>query len=149
MTESKPTRNERDEKEEKQHEKEEKGRSDSLSAATWGAIIIWAGLVFLADSLGLLTGLSDRGIPFPGRFIFFRFETWALIFLGAGVIILLEVLLRLVLPDFRRPVAGNVILAIVFLGIGLGNLISWNVIWPLVLIAIGGLILLRGLGWRQ
>ncbi|HEX9075728.1 MAG TPA: hypothetical protein VF932_08095 [Anaerolineae bacterium] len=149
MMDAKPPKNERDEKEEKQHEKEEKGRSDPLSAATWGAIVIWAGLVFLADNLGLLTSLGDRGIPFPGRFIFFRFETWALIFLGAGVIILVEVLLRLVLPDYRRPVAGNVILAIVFLGIGLGNLISWNVIWPLVLIAIGGLILLRGLGWRR
>jgi hypothetical protein len=53
------------------------------------------------------------------------------------------------MPAYRRPVAGNIILGIVFLGIGLGNLISWNVIWPLALIAIGVLVLLRGMGLRR
>ncbi len=149
MTDSMQPQKQRDEKEEKQHEKEEKGRGDPLSAATWGAIVIWAGLVFLADNLGMLTSLRDSGIPLFGRFVPLNFETWALIFLGAGVIILFEVLLRLILPDYRRPIGGNVILGIVFIGIGLGNLTSWNIVWPLVLIVIGGLILLRGLGLRQ
>ncbi len=149
MTDSMQPLKQRDEKEEKQHEKEEKGRGDPLSAATWGAIVIWAGLVFLADNLGMFTGLRDRAIPLLGRSISLNVDTWALIFLGAGVIILIEVLLRLVLPDFRRSVGGNVILGLVFIGIGLGNLITWTVVWPLILIAIGALILLRGMGWRQ
>ena len=142
------SRNEKDEKQgEKQHEKEEKGRSDPLSAIVWGAIFIWAGLVLLAENLGFLSGLNLRGDFTPGV-LPFRFSSWGLIFAGAGVIILLEVVVRLVMPAYRRHVIGSIILGFVFIGIGLGNLISWNVIWALVLIIIGVLILLRALGWK-
>ncbi len=138
-------REEKEEKDEKRHEKEEKERGDPLSTAVWGAIIVWAGLVFLADNLGILGGVRG-GIP--GIFLF-RLEAWALIFLGAGVILILEAVVRTLVPTYRRAITGTVILAIVFIGIGLGNLIGWNVIWPLVLIGIGAFILLRGLAWRQ
>jgi hypothetical protein len=137
----------REEKEEKQHEKEEKGRSDPLSSITWGAIIIWAGVVLLAENLGYLAGFGLRGDIAPGM-LPFRISTWGLIFLGAGVIIMIEVAARLILPSYRRHVAGNIILAFVFIGIGLGNLISWGVIWALILIALGVLILLRAMGWK-
>lgn len=141
-------REEKDEKqEEKQHEKEEKGRSDALSTIVWGAIFIWAGLVLLADNLGYLGGLGLRGDTVPGVFPF-RISTWGLVFAGAGVIILLEAGVRLVLPEYRRHVIGSIIVGFVFVGIGLGNLISWNVIGALVLIIIGVLILLRALGWK-
>jgi len=136
----------RDEKqEEKQHEKDEKNRSDPISTAVWGAIIIWAGLVLLADNMGMLSGLAFPGVVVPGVFPF-RLQAWGLIFTGAAVIIFLEVAVRLLVPTYRRHVIGSVILAFVFLGIGLGNLISWGVIWALVLIAIGVLVLVRGMG---
>lgn len=138
-----PPRGEREEKDEKHHEKEEKGRGDQLNAAVWGLIIIWAGLVFLADNMGVFSSLRG-GVP--GTFLF-RFEAWSLIFLGAGVILLLEAVVRVLMPAYRRAVTGTVILGIVFIAIGLGNLISWNVVWPLLLIGIGALILLRGLRW--
>jgi hypothetical protein len=142
------SKDEQEEKqEEKQREKEEKSRSDPLSTMVWGAIFIWAGLVLLADNLGYLAmlGFGDRNGPgiFP-----FRISTWGLIFLGAGVIILLEVAARLAMPEYRRHVAGSIIVGFVFIGIGLGNLISWNIIGALVLIAIGSVILLRALGWK-
>ncbi len=143
MSEMQP-RGEREEKDEKHHEKEEKGRGDQLNAAAWGVIIIWAGLVFFADNMGILGNL--RG-GFPGL-LTFRFEAWSLIFLGAGVIILLEAVIRVMVPAYRRAVTGTVILGIVFLSIGLGNLISFNIIWPLLLIGIGAVILLRGLRGR-
>jgi hypothetical protein len=107
-----------------------------LSAIVWAAILIWAGLVLLADNLGLL-------VRFEGL------ETWALIFLGAGLIVLLEVVVRLLVPDYRRPVMGSFIFALVLLGVGLGDLVGWNAIWPLVLIAIGVSILIRGFIWRR
>ncbi len=145
---SESPREHRDEKEEeKKHEKEEKGRSDPLSAIIWGAIIIWAGLVLLAENMGFLAGLGLRGDTVPGVFPF-RISTWGLIFLGAGVIILCEVAIRLLVPSYRRHVIGSIILGFVFIGIGLGNLISWGVIWALVLIAIGVVIMLRALGWK-
>lgn len=144
---SDPQPKQRDEKhDEKQREKDEKNRSDPLSNAVWGAIIIWAGLVLLADNMGFLSNLgwiAAPGIPFP-----FQVHSWGLIFTGAAVIIFLEVAIRLLVPTYRRHVIGSIILAFVFLGIGLGNLISWGVIWALVLIAIGVLVLLRGMGWR-
>ncbi len=134
-----PPRGEREEKDEKHHEKEEKGRGDQLNAAAWGLIIVWAGLVFLADNMGVFSSL--RGA------LLFRFEAWSLIFLGAGVIILLEAVIRVLMPAYRRAVTGTVILGIVFIAIGLGNLVSWAVVAPLILIAIGAIILLRGMRW--
>jgi hypothetical protein len=52
------------------------------------------------------------------------------------------VLIRLTVPEYRRPVTGTFILAVIFFGIGIGN---WGLIWPLVLIVIGAVILLRGI----
>ena len=133
-------RDEKSEKTEKRDEKqekrwEEKWRRDPLNAAAWAFILIWAGVVLLADNLGYLRG--------------FALEAWALFFVGAGVILLLEVLLRLVMPAYRQPVLGTIILAVVFLGIGLGELISWVIIGPLVLIAIGAYLLFRGMFRRR
>lgn len=138
----------RDEKQDEKHrEKDEKSRSDPLSTAVWGAIIVWAGLVLLADNMGILSNLGASGITLPGL-IPLRLPAWGLIFTGAAVIIFLEVAIRLLVPSYRRHVMGSVVLAFVFLGIGLGNLISWGVIWALVLIALGVLVLLRGMGLR-
>jgi len=94
----------------------------------------------LANNFGLLDRIR---IPFANRYVDFPFfaDAWPFFFMGAGLILLIEVLLRLTMPEYRRPVMGTFILAIVFFGIGLGN---WNVIWPLVLIVIGVSILLRG-----
>ncbi len=141
-------RDEKNEKqEEKHHEKEEKGRNDPLSTIVWGAIVIWAGVVLLAENLGWLAVFGLRGDTVPGLFPF-RISTWGLIFLGAGIIIFAEVAARLILPSYRRHVAGSIILAFVFIGIGLGNLVNWSVIWALILIALGVVILLRAMGWR-
>ncbi len=142
-----------DEKEqEKQEEKtaekswDEKYRRDPLSAIIWAVILIWAGLVFLAENLGMLSGLQNRASDIPGLTII-GFGAWSVFFLGAGVIVLIEALVRLAVPDYRRPVGGNIFLAAIFFGIGLGGIFGWNVTWPLILIALGLIVLLRGF-WR-
>jgi len=127
---------EKEEKQEKEEEKEEKSwdekwRRDPLSAATWAAILIWAGLVLLADNMRLLTRFE-------------RLDAWALIFIGAGLIVLLQVLVRLIVPEYRQAVTGSLIFGVILVAIGLGDLIGADLIWPLVLIAIGAAILLRG-----
>lgn len=132
---------------EKQREKDEKSHRDPLSTAVWGGIIIWAGLVLLAENLGLLAGIEQGGVVVPG-IVPVRLQAWGLIFTGAAVILFLEVAVRLIVPSYRRHVGGTIILGFVFLGIGLGNLISWGVIWALVIIALGVLVLLRGMGLR-
>jgi len=117
---------------------EEKWRRDPLNAGTWAVIIIWAGVVLLAENLGWLRRFEIS-------------EAWGVIFLGAGVILLLEILVRLVLPDFRRPLSGNIILAIVAIAGGLSilDLFSWQALWPVVLIIIGLGVLLQGLFRRR
>lgn len=134
---------EKDEKEEeKQDEKEEKGdwdekwRRDPLNAAAWACIIIWAGVVLLADNLGILLRFEKLG-------------TWSFILAGAGVIIIIEALIRLAVPEYRKPVTGSIIFGIVLLAIALGDFISWGAIWAVALIALGLYWLLRGLSSRR
>jgi hypothetical protein len=152
---SKYEQEEKSEKEEKdlaKHEEksvEEKWQRDRLGSIVWALILIWAGFVLLAGNLGILDAfnafferlgfeLAEMPIEIP----FIQLSSWSLIFLGAGVLLLAEVVVRLLFASYRRPVLGTTILAIVFLGIGLG---SWGAIWPLVLIVVGLALLLGGL----
>lgn len=132
-----------DEKEaEKREEKswEEKYRNDPVSAAVWACIFIWAGLVLLAGNLGLLDWISTE----PGAPFFLWANTWGLILLGAGVIVLMGAAVRVLVPSYRRSVTGDLILGVIFIGIGLGNVFGFQVTLPLILIVIGLSILLRG-----
>jgi uncharacterized membrane protein len=132
---------------------EEKWHQDPLSAVVGALILIWAGVVLLAANLGLLDAfvrLVDL-LPLPlyelpFEIPFFGASAWRLFFLGAGVIVLFEVLIRLIVPQFRRRIFGSLIGAIVLIALGFGN---FEVIWPLILIAIGASILLGGLFTRR
>ena len=124
---------------------EEKWRRDPLGSITWAVILIWAGLVLLADNLGMLKAFTLPLYQFmPERFIWLKPEVWSVILIGAGVIVLIEVVLRLLVPSLRRHVGGNLVLAAILFGAGLGNIYGWNLVWPFVLIAIGLGFLLRG-----
>lgn len=132
-----------EEKSEKEHEKDEKGHweekwhRDPLSAARWAIILIWAGIaLLLANNLPFIANLK-------------WLDGWGLAFAGAGVILLLEVVVRVLVPAYRRAVSGILILAAVFLGIGLGDLFGWEVTGALVLIAVGGGMLLRSFMRRR
>jgi len=126
--------------EEKQGEKgrgwDEKWRRDPLSAVVWAAILIWIGVVLLIGNMGLLDSLSILGR---------RVEAWSFGFLGAGAIVLLEVVVRLLVPAYRQAVGGTLVFAAILSGVGLGEIVGWVVIGPLVLIALGVSVLLRGL----
>ena len=141
--------------EEKTEEKsvDEKWRRDPLGSAVWALILIWAGFVLLASNVGWLDFLNDILEQFrfqlaesPIAIPDLQLSTWSLIFFGAGVLLLAEVIIRLLFASYRRPVIGTAILAIVFLAIGIG---SWGLIWPLVLIVIGLALLLGGLFRRK
>ncbi len=153
----KSEKNEKDlqKQEEKTEEKsvDEKWRRDPLGSAVWALILIWAGAVLLASNVGWLGTINgflaqiqfqfaESPIAIPDL----QLSAWSLIFLGAGVLLLAEVVVRLIFPAYRRPVLGTAILAVVFIGIGIG---SWGLIWPLVLIIIGLALLIGGLFRRK
>lgn len=120
----------RQEKEEKSLE--EKWREDPLGAIVWALILIWAGVALLLGSVGVLDDAAING--------------WQLAFTGAGVILLLEAVVRLIVPAYRQPVIGTIILGVFFLVIGLGEVINFGVIVALAIILVGLVFLLRGFG---
>ena len=130
------------EKEEKEEEKEdekswggggyEKWRRDTLSSVVWAGMLIWAGLALLVWNMGFLARFESLG-------------QWNLVFIGAGVIVLLEALVRLTVPTYRRAIGGTLLFAAILFGIGLGDIVGWNIIWALLLIAFGLSIVVRGL----
>ena len=113
------------------------------------ALLIWAGVTFLAVNQGWLERLNLPKPLFdnllPRQLEMFEPRVWNLIALGTGVIILLEVVVRLLVPAFRRHIGGSLIVATVFIGIGLGSWFGWNIIWPIILIAAGVVVLVGGL----
>ncbi len=114
--------------------------SDRLSGISWALVLIWAGMVFLADNTGLLDRLM---LPDNGWDIgFVHPSAWTLVFLGAGLIVLLEAFLRAVLPSYASPSGGQLIFAAILIGIGMSNLFRSDLIWPLVIIGVGVAILL-------
>jgi len=140
-----------DEKDEKELEKhdEKVEENDKLSSITWAFILIWAGIVFLATNMGWFDQLGitiDQSWVFRSLEDWNTFGVWNLIAMGAGAIILLEAIARLLLPTYRRHIGGTLIVAAVFIGLGLGGWFSWTYMWPLILIAVGINVLLTGLG---
>lgn len=142
---------EKAEKEVNKHDEKVEER-DVLSSIVWAFILIWAGLVFLASNMGwfdmLNLSVSSNWI-FRSVEDFSEFGVWNLIALGAGVIVLLEVLVRLIVPNFRRHIGGALIGAAVLITIGLGGWYSWGYLWPLILIAVGINVLITGLRRKQ
>ena len=59
------------------------------------------------------------------------------------MIVLLEVLIRLTVPEYSGPVIGTLIFGLILLSIGMGDILAWGLIWPVIVIAVGVLILLR------
>lgn len=143
-----PRMDERPEKLEKEEEKEEekhtekdekswdeKWRRDPLSSAIFAVVLIWAGLVLMGENMGLLGALRPLG-------------AWDLIFTGAGVLVLLAAAIRVMVPSYRRPVAGTVVIGLVLLAIGLGDVFGAGTVWALALIILGLGLLIRGLARR-
>ena len=137
---------EEEKEEEKQHEKQqpekrwdEKWQRDPIGTLTWPLILIWAGVVLLLENMGLLDDLGTLG----------RIEAWSLIFAGAGFIVLAMVVVCYLIPEHRRPLAGNIILGFFLIGIGLGEILGWEIVWAVIIIAIGVSLLLGGLLRRR
>ena len=99
-----------------------------FNAITLAALFIWGGLVLLAETMDLVPAYWWNG--------------WAVFLAGGGLIVLLQAPFRAMVRG-RRRVAESLVLGFILLGIGAGGLIGWKFVWPVVLIVIGIVILLR------
>ncbi len=113
-------------------------RHDRWSPICWALSFIWAGLVLIAETSGW------------GRSTFAWWTAWPVIRAGAGAIFVLCGLIRLFVPH-RWPSIGGIVFGLILLGIGLGVLTSWGIglIAAIALIAVGLIIILRGMVWHR
>ena len=109
---------------------DKKQGQDVLDMAWWAAVLIWVGLVLLAEYLGLLTSL-------------WPLEAWEVIFIGAGVLALLGTVIRVLVPAYRHRIGWSIVVGVVLIAIGVGNTVGWGVIGPVVLIGIGLVLMVR------
>jgi Ca2+/Na+ antiporter len=136
-----PEQRYRHEKEEKQ-EKDEKGRDekdekgmeekwqrDPLSRVIFGLIVIAVGILFLLA--------SQEKIAWE--------DWWAYLLLVLGGIFIFEVLLRSIMPAYRRPIYGRLIVGLVLVAIGASNIYGLASWWPLIIIGAGVFILFSAL----
>ena len=126
---------------EKQQEKggglDEKYHRNPLGFVSWSLIIIWLGVTLLLqniDAFGI--GNDEQG--------------WGVFAWGVGVIIIAEALIRLTVPRWRQGVTGSLIWGAIAIGVGFGLWFgNWEVIGPIVVIAVGvGILLSRVLPRR-
>jgi hypothetical protein len=139
---------------EKRGEKEdEKQHQDMVSSLVGAAFLIWLGVVLLTANMNYLstfTNILDR-LSIPSYDISLGIPSFSMravqvFLLGAGAILLFEAIIRLLVPIYRRRVLGTLIGAAIFFSLGLGN---WEIVGPLILIAIGVAILVRGFTRRR
>jgi hypothetical protein len=107
-----------------------------LEGLWWAVVLIWAGLVFGADNMGLVPQIGDAG-------------AWSWVFLGAGTLGLLGALYRVTAPRVPDPTTWDWVWASFCLIIGLGDFTTLNISWPLILILAGAAILVYALWPRD
>lgn len=110
-------------------------RSDRLHSIGWAAIFFWGALVLLAEPIGYSSRLS-------------WWDGWGVFFTGAGAIVLVEAVVRLLVPGLRPSWWWSLIVGSVLLGIGLDSWDGLAWIWALALAA-AGVAILRGVFARR
>ena len=113
-------------------EQEGKEAGRHLDALYWGGVIIWAGLVFGADSLGYLPEIGGA-------------DAWSWVFLGAGLYALLGAFFRITSPDYPNPSTSDWVWAGILIILGLSGFFSFDIAWPLILVLVGVAILAKTL----
>jgi hypothetical protein len=127
---------------EKQNEKEQEKRQEKgagldekyhrnpLGFVTWSLIIIWLGVTLLLQNIDVFEDNDN---------------TWGVFLWGVGALIIAEALIRAAVPRWSRGITGSIIWGAIAIAAGFGLWFgNWEIIGPVVLIAIGvGVLLSR------
>ena len=105
-------------------------KNKRLDTFFWAGALIWAGLIFGANSLGFLPQIGQANV-------------WSWVFLGAGALGLVLNLISQTSPNYAVPTAWDWGWSVLFLAIGAAGVIGFTIPGWLFLIAIGAAILKR------
>jgi hypothetical protein len=101
--------------------KEEHKRGEALY---WAAVLIWAGLVFGAEKLGVLPQVGGM-------------DAWNWVFFGAGLFALVGCIRRAASPDRTHPTTWDYAWAGILIILGLSGLTTLEIGFPMILLLIG------------
>jgi hypothetical protein len=104
-------------------------KHDPFAGVTGGLILILLGVLFLLASLDYLSW----GI------------WWAYFLFGLGCILILDALLRILFSDQKQGLSGKLIGGTVLIIIGAANIFGMITWWPLILIAVGVVVIVSSL----
>jgi hypothetical protein len=107
---------------------QKKPKHDPLSGLTGGLILILLGVLFLLTTTDYLSWSN----------------WWKFFLLGLGAIFILEGIIRLIIPHADKDVQGKLIGGLILSTIGaffVFGLVNW---WPLILIAVGIIVIVSG-----
>ena len=134
----------RNEKQEKGQEKEdEKGRGadekyqrNPLGFLMFAAALFWLGVYLLLRNRHVIPDTN---------------QSWAYLVWGLAAIGYVEIVIRLMVPKWRKPIAGTFVWAVVWTGVGVGVWTGegWEIIGPILLIAVAVALVLGRLVSRR
>lgn len=106
----------------------EKQERERLNVTYWAGVLIWAGLIFGADSLGLLPRLGGM-------------DAWNWVFTGAGLFALVLLTSWAARADRPRTRKWSWVWGVALVILGLSGLTSPEIGFPLILLLIGAVLL--------
>jgi hypothetical protein len=107
-----------------------------LDAYFWGGVLLWAGLVFGAEAMGMLPKIGNA-------------SSWSWIFLGAGALSIALNLVSLASETLANPTTWDWIWGVLFVLIGVGGFTTIDISWPIIIIVIGVALLVRAFFRRE
>jgi len=120
----------KEEVQEKNTQSSEKGhKRDPYSGIFGGLILILLGILFLLATMDVISWG----------------DWWAYFLLGLGAIFIIEFIVRSVTPAFRHQHRGKLVVGIVLIIVGGAHILGMVSWWPLILIAVGIIIVFTSL----
>ncbi len=110
-------------------DKKEKHKHDPFSGIVGGLVLILLGVLFLLATLDYISW---------GNW-------WAYFLMGLGAILILDVVIRAQSPADRQQGTGKLIGGVVLIIIGSAHIFGMITWWPLILIAVGIILLISSL----
>ncbi|MBN1312375.1 MAG: hypothetical protein JXB30_13235 [Anaerolineae bacterium] len=113
-----------------------KQHDGSLNRFLWAGLLIFVGLVLLANRTGMLPQVASA-------------DTRDWIMLGIGGLLLSSAFVRAVSEGYKQSSKGRIIIGLVLTGLGISAIfgVSSTLLWPAALIIVGFYLLLRNLAY--